>query len=151
MHTLSVSLAVAMLAAAPALATEKTDVLLPVYQFVDSFNKGDTTTAAAACAEQTSIIDEFPPYAWHGRGACATWMSDYDADAKKNEISEGMVALNKPRHVDIDGDRAYVVVPASYAFTKKGSPVKETLSTLTVALENGEKGWRITAWAWTKN
>jgi ketosteroid isomerase-like protein len=140
-----------ILAAGPAAASEKTDVMASVRQFVDAFNKGDTKTAAAACADQTSIIDEFPPHEWHGAGACSTWMSDYDADAKKNGITDGKVTLDNPRHVDVTADRAYVVVPASYTFRQKGKVVKEIGSLLTIALEKGAAGWRITGWAWSKN
>ena len=130
---------------------ERTAVMAAVHQFVDAFNKGDTKTAAAACAEQTSIIDEFPPHAWHGAGGCAKWMSDYDADAKKNGITDGSVTLGAPKHVAVTGDRAYVVVPADYAYKQKGKPVKEIASILTVALQTGAAGWRITAWSWSKS
>jgi hypothetical protein len=39
-----------------------------VNHVVVAFNKSDAKTAAA-CGEQTSIIDEFPPHEWHGAGA----------------------------------------------------------------------------------
>jgi len=142
--------AVAVLPAAPAAASEKTDVMVPLHQFIDGFNKGDLKTALAQCAEQTSIIDEFPPHEWHGSGACSTWVNDFDADAKKNGITDGMVTLGKPRHVDITADKAYVVVPANYTYKQKGKPMKEMGSTLTVALQKAAAGWRITRWAWTK-
>jgi opacity protein-like surface antigen len=151
MNKLTVVLAAAVLAAGPAAAADKADVLSPIYRFVGSFNTGDAKTATAACAAETSIIDEFPPYEWHGKGACATWMTDYDADAKKNQITDGVVTLGKPRHIDIDGDRAYVVIPSDYAYKKKGEPVKETGSMFTFALQKGEAGWRITGWSWAKN
>ncbi len=82
MHKIFVALAMAVLAAGPAAATEKTDVMMPVHQFVNGFNKGDIKTALTACAEQTSIIDAFPPHEWHGAGACSNWANDFDADAK---------------------------------------------------------------------
>ena len=63
---------------------------------------------AATCADQAFIIDEFPPHEWHGAGACAKWMDDYDADAKKNGITDGIVTLGVPLHVDVTADRAYV-------------------------------------------
>jgi hypothetical protein len=150
MHKIFVVLTAAVLAVGPAAATEKTDVMMPVHQFIDGFNKGDMKTALAACAEQTSIIDEFPPHEWHGAGACANWANEFDADAKKNEITDGKVTLGTPRHIDITADRAYVVVPANYTFKQKGKPVKEIGSTLTLALQKGAGGWRITGWAWTK-
>ncbi len=152
MHKIIIALVVAVLGAGPNAAfDEKADVMVPVHQFVDGFNKGDTKTAVAACADQTSIIDEFPPHEWHGMGACSNWANDYDADARKNGITDGVVTLSKPRHIDITADRAYVVIPANYTFKKKGKLVKETGSMFTFALRKSEAGWRITAWAWAKN
>ncbi len=130
---------------------ERTAVMAVVNQFTDALNKGDTKTAAAACADQTSIIDEFPPHEWHGAGGCAKWMTDYDADAKKNGITDGPVTLGTPKHVTVTADRAYVVVPADYSYKEKGKPVKEVGSRLTVALQKVPAGWRITGWSWTKN
>jgi hypothetical protein len=151
MHSIVIVGVVALLSQAAASDSEKTAVVAIVQQFVDSFNKGDTKTAEAACAEATSIIDEFPPYEWHGAGGCAKWMTDFDADAKKNGITAGAVTLGTAKHVDVMGDRAYVVVPADYAFTQNGKAEKETGSTLTVALHKAAAGWRIDAWSWSKN
>jgi hypothetical protein len=148
---MGITLVVAGLAMGLTAASEETDVVAVVHQFVDSFNKGDTKTAAAACADETSIIDEFPPYEWHGAGSCLKWMSDYDADAKKNVITDGVVTLHKPKHVDVSGDRAYVVVAADYAYKKQGKPVKQTASMMALALHKGPAGWRITGWSWAQN
>ena len=150
MHKIFVVAAVAVLVAGPAGANEKTDVMVPVHQFVDGFNKGDIKSALAACAEQTSIIDEFPPHEWHGAGACSTWAKDFDADAKKNGVTDGKVTLGSPRHVDVMADRAYVVVPANFTYKQKGKPAKETGSMLTISLQKAAAGWRMTGWAWTK-
>lgn len=57
-------------AAAQAKMDPKTDVLVPIHQFLDAFNKGDMKTAASACASPALIIDEFPPHAWQGPNAC---------------------------------------------------------------------------------
>ena len=136
---------------AQAPAPAKADVLATVNKFLDAFNKGDTKMAAAACADQTSIIDEFPPHEWHGVGACAKWMGDYDADARKNSITDGIVTLAKPSHVDVTADLAYVVIPADYEFKKNGKPVKEVGSIMTLSLQKSDTGWRITGWAWAKH
>jgi ketosteroid isomerase-like protein len=151
MRRIFVALSLGILAVGSAAASEKDAVTAPVHQFIDGFNKGDTKTAVAACADETSIIDEFPPYEWHGSGACAKWAADFAADTQKNAITDGHVALAAPRHVDITGDRAYVVVPATYTFKMKGKPVKESGSVLTVALRKGDAGWRIAAWTWAKH
>lgn len=150
MQKIFIALAIAVLAAGSA-AAQKAGVMAAVNQFVDGFNKGDTKTAVAACAEQTSIIDEFPPHEWHGVGACSNCANDYDADAKKNRITDGVVTLGKPKYIDVTGDRAYVVIPSNYIFKKKGKLVKEIGSMFTFALQEGDVGWRITGWSWAKN
>jgi len=132
-------------------AQEKTAVMASVHQFVDAFNKGDTKAAVAACADEMSVIDEFPPHEWHGAGVIMRWMNDYDADAKKNGITDGHVTLGSPRHVDITGNHAYVVVPGDYTYKQKGKEVKETGSEMTLALHKGAGGWKITGWSWTKH
>lgn len=151
MRRILVALVVALSAVARTAASQEAVVMATVSQFVNSFNIGDTKAVAAACAEQAVIIDEFPPHAWDGAGACARWMADYDTNAKKDGITDGIVTLSKPRHVDITGDRAYVVVPADYAYKQHGQPVKETGSIFTLVLERKAASWRISAWSWAKN
>ena len=73
----------ATLSMAQTSGSAQTAVLASINQFVDGLNKGDTKTAVAACADETSIIDEFPPHEWHGAGACAKWLSDFDADTQE--------------------------------------------------------------------
>lgn len=132
-------------------ASTQAAVLASVHQFVDAFNKGDTKAIQAACADQTSILDEFPPHEWHGTGACAKWVSDYDTDAKNNGITEGVVTLSTPLHVDVNANRAYVVIPANYAFKQRGKPVSEVGSIITLTLQKSQPGWRITGWSWAKH
>ena len=138
------------LAAAQASPDQKA-ALAAVQRFVDAFNKGDEKALAASCADQVSIIDDFPPHEWHGAGACATWSKAYDADAKKNGITDGVVTLGTPAHVDVAGDRAYVVGPADYVYTQNGKQVREIGSMFTIALQKVGSGWRITGWAWAKH
>jgi hypothetical protein len=148
--TLTVGL-ILVFASGSAAASEQTDVMASVHQFIDGFNKGDAKTALAACASPTSIIDDFPPHEWHGPTACADWSTAYDADAKKNGITDGIVTLRTPWHVDVTGDRAYVVVPVNYTYKQNGKPVTESGSIFTVALKKVAAGWRITGWAWARH
>ena len=46
MNKILLALAVAVLAAGPVAASDKTDVMVPVNQFVDAFNKGDAKAVA---------------------------------------------------------------------------------------------------------
>jgi ketosteroid isomerase-like protein len=134
--------------AIPAAAAESAAVMASVNQFVDGFNKGDTKTALAACASPASIIDEFGRHEWVGPTACADWAHDYAADDARQGITDGIVTLGKPWHVDVNGAVAYVVVPATYTYKQHGKPVHETGSVWTLVLNKGASGWRIAAWAW---
>ncbi|MGH9503483.1 MAG: nuclear transport factor 2 family protein [Terriglobales bacterium] len=152
MHRILIALSLAVLSTfSMAQTSVQTAVIASINQFVDGFNKGDTKMAVAACADETSIIDEFPPHEWHGAGACEKWASDFDADAKKNGITDEVVTLGKASHVDISSDYAYVVVPANYAFKQNGKPVSEIGSIITLSLKKSPSGWRITGWAWAKH
>jgi hypothetical protein len=151
MYKLLIALSLVPFANAQTRGTTQTLVLATIHQFVDGFNKGDRKTLLAACADQTSILDEFPPHEWHGTGACAKWVDDFDSDAKKNGITDGIVTLSNPSHVDITAGRAYVVVPANYTFRQKGKPVSEIGSIITLTLQESKGGWRITGWSWAKH
>jgi len=137
-----------VLAAGSARASDKTDVMAPVNQFIDGFNKGDVKAALATCASPVSIVDEFPPFAWQGATACADWANDFEANAKKNEITDSVVKLGKPRHVQIAADRAYVVVPADYTYKVKGKATSQKGSIMAFALKKSSTGWLITGWSW---
>jgi hypothetical protein len=138
-----------LLCAGAAFASEADDVMKPVHQFIDGFNKGDAKSALSACADEAYIIDEFPPYEWHGTGACSTWANAYDADAKKKGITDPVVTVGKPKHVDVSGNHAYVVVPTTYAFKQNGMPMKENNAILTLTLQKTPAGWSITSWSWS--
>jgi hypothetical protein len=131
------------------LSDERKAVMAVINQFVDGFNKGDAKSAVAACAPETSIIDEFPPHEWHGKGACMAWVRDYDIDAKRSGITDGVVTLG-PSHLDVTGNYAYAVIPSNYVFKMNGKEVSEIGSMFTFALQKSRSAWRITGWAWSK-
>ncbi len=139
---------VVVMTAGTASASDQTDAMATVRQFIDGFNKGDVKSALAACASPVSIVDEFPPYAWQGANACADWANDFEANAKKNGITDSVVTLQKPKHVDVTGDRAYVVVPTNYDYKVKGKKTSQKGSIMALALQKTPAGWRITGWSW---
>ena len=150
MHKTFIALAVAMVGAGPVVASQETDVMAPVRQFINGFNKSDIKTAEAACTDGIFIIDDFPPHGWGGSDAISKWLHDLDTFEKKNGTSDPSVILGKPRHIDVTGDHAYVVVPTKLSYKKKGQLVKET-GLMTLALRKGAAGWRIAAWSWADN
>ena len=68
-----------------------------------------------------------------------------------NGITDGVVKLGKPKHLDINGDRAFVVIPSSYIYKKKGRLIKQIGSAFTFALQKESSGWKITGWSWATN
>jgi SnoaL-like protein len=148
MLRLLIALALAVVVARPVVASEEGDVMAPVRQFIDGFNKSDINMAQAACADQTFIIDDFPPHEWRGSGATSKWFRDLTRMGKKNGMSEAFVTLLKPRQVNVTGTHAYVIVPVNLRYNDKGQLVKRT-GLMTLALHKGVGGWRIAAWAWT--
>ena len=143
------ALTLALVASTASAQAPPPDVMAPIRQFLDGFNKGDVPSALAACAASTSIIDEFAPFEWTGPGACGKWANDYDADAKKKRITAGAVTMSAPSHWAVEADRAYVVLPTSYEVTQKGKQVKQTGAVMAVTLQKGSAGWKITAWSWS--
>jgi ketosteroid isomerase-like protein len=129
-------------------AAQQADVMATVSRFMEAFNKGDPKAMVKSCTTETAIIEEFPPYAWHGMGACAAWVKDYNTYAKQNDVTDEVMTLGKATHVDVTGERAYVVVPTDYTFKVKGKPMKETAAAFTVALQKVGPAWKIAGWAW---
>jgi ketosteroid isomerase-like protein len=135
----------------PLAASQESDVMATVSRFVDALNRNDAKAALATCATQASIIDEFPPHEWQGPNACEDWATAYAAENSKDGITDGVVTLGKPWHLDVRADRAYVVVPATYTYKEHGIPKAERDSIFTVALRRLAAGWRITGWAWSRH
>jgi ketosteroid isomerase-like protein len=140
--------AFALLFAGQAIASDKEDVLAVVHRWVDGFNKGDTRSALAQCADEAAIIDSLPPHEWHGAGACNAWFNDYGVWAKQNDAVFDHSTIGKVRHVEITGDRAYVVLSATFAQKIKGTLNSEK-GIWTFAMKKVGGGWRMTGWAWT--
>lgn len=143
MHRVVIALALSALTAGPALASDRGDIMAVLEQW----NDADEAKAVASCADETSVTDDVPPFEWHGPGACSRWQKDYDAYLQREGMSDATGTIGNPRQLLISADRAYAVLPATFAFTKKGKRVK-VVATATFALRRTEAGWRITAWTW---
>ena len=134
-----------------AFAAEKDDVVAAVHRYLDNLDKDTLETALAMCDSNVSILDEFPPHEWHGPTACADWWKAFNDYNEKSGITPGAAPLGTPWNVDITGDRAYFVAPATYEYKQRGKPVKESSAVFTVALRRTAAGWRITGWTWSKH
>ena len=154
MRMIVVAALAAALLAGPAFGSDKTDVWTAVREFTDTINKAtcagceDAKALAAGCTILTSIIDDFPPHIWQGASACTDWAGAWETFAKKNGITDDIVNLGRPLHVDITGDRAYVVAEANFSYKQNGKRVIQHGSIWTLALQKIADGWRIAGWAW---
>ena len=142
MNKIMIALVLSVLTAGSALASDKDDIMGVLNQWISG-----AAGTVAICAEDGAIIDDIPPFEWHGPGACSRWQKDNDAYLKKQGISDETFAIANPQQLIISGDRAYVVLPTTYAFTQKGKRVRVT-ATSTLVLNKTAAGWRITAWTW---
>jgi hypothetical protein len=133
----------------PATATEPGDALRPVQQFVESMNKGDLASAVAACGDEMSIIDNVPPYQWHGQGACEKWAGSVETDATKKGFTDVVFKIGEATRFAIRNDHAYAVLPASYMFKEKGKPGRVE-GTLTAALQKDPTGWHMIGFAFSE-
>jgi hypothetical protein len=138
-----IALAASLLTGGAAVAADQDDVMTVLKQW----NDPDEARAVAACADDAAVIDDVPPFEWHGPGACARWQKDYDAYAGQEGATDAVGTLGSPRRLIVTGDRAYAVVPATFAFTRKGKRVTQ-IATATFALRKTAAGWRITGWTW---
>jgi len=140
---LATALALAPMVISVAKADDKADVVTTVKQALSNINNGDKGAFTAACASQTIVIDDFPPHVWQGATACADWWKDNDALNKKSGITDFKGTLGEPKHIEISGDRAYVVMPVTISYKQNGKPMKEAGGVWTLVLQKGSGGWLI--------
>lgn len=142
-------LAVTALLTSPAPAAEKTDALLPVYQFIENMNKGDVESALVVCSRTTSIIDNVAPYHWHGADACKQWSDSLNTHSTAEGVTDSVFVIEDASYLDLGEDYAYGVLPASYRFSQKGAE-HQVQGSLTVVMQRASEGWQLVAFAFTQ-
>ncbi len=130
--------------------TDSDDPMAAVQRYVAAFNGGDAAAMAAECADPMQILDGMSPHVWQGPTAAGDWWRDVLAEGEHLGASKYRIELGEAQHVDVTGDTAYVVAPASMTFDLRGTQVRQSGSMYTVALRKVGPQWRLTAWAWAK-
>ncbi|NYF89060.1 nuclear transport factor 2 family protein [Tunturiibacter empetritectus] len=132
-----------------AIAAQPADVMVPIRQFVDGFNSGDTHSAFAAYEDgDITIIDEFTPHRWTGPRAAHEWAADYEKHAAATGVTYGVVNYEAPTRIEIEDDLAYVIIPTLYLYKEHGKPLAEE-GQATFVLHAEPAGWKIRSWTWT--
>jgi hypothetical protein len=118
--------------------------------YIDAFNRADQEAMAAAFAIPGSILDGMAPHVWHGPTATQDWYRDVLVEGEHLGASGYFVTLDEPRHVDVTGENAYVVVGATMTVNVHGKRFTQSGATMTMALRKTGGEWRIASWAWAK-
>jgi ketosteroid isomerase-like protein len=145
-----VGMALASCCAGPSFASDDSDVMSVVKAYLADMNNGDVPNFTKLCAPQVIILDDFPPHVWQGANACTEWLNALVAYDAKTGVAPEALTMGAPRRLSVNGDHAYVVLPAGYRYKLNGKPVDETDSVWTIALQKMADGWRVTGWAWSQ-
>lgn len=148
MKSIALLAAASALLFAPAAGAADAGVDAAIHGFSDAFNKGDVAAARAFNVTAPTIVDEAPPHLWSGPGAFDRWVADLGKAEAAQGVSGGQVSLGEPTREVISGDRAYVVVPATYSFKQKGAAMRE-VAQITFVMARQGSAWKIASWTWT--
>ena len=135
-----------LLAFAP--AARAADTPTTITQFSAALHAGDSKAAKNFLTARTVILDDVAPYYWAGANAFDRWQADLAKASAARGMSEEDAALGAPTRVEISGDRAYAILPATHTFKMKGRAMREAAQ-LTFILAKDTAGWKITSWTWT--
>ena len=137
-----------LLVAAPAAAGPAEDAAAALAATMDKFNAGDAAAFIAAHQDGAIIVDEFAPYVWGGPGSAQRWVADYVTYTQGMGDSGGRVDYGKPLQAASDGNSAYVVLPTTYRFTRKGVKMAGPGS-MTFVMRRSGSDWKIGSWTYS--
>ena len=132
--------------AAEAPAADKA-VVASISELVAAVNRGDQPAALAHFTPDATITEDVAPYRWQGPDAGAGWMKAMFENSQKAGMTEVVMTLGAPTHVQVEGDRAYAVMPGALTLKGKGQTLHAT-GVLTFALQKTANAWRIGLMSW---
>ena len=130
---------------APAAAGPAEDATAALTATMDKFNAGDAAAFIAAHQDGAIIVDEFAPFVWGGPGSAQQWVGDYVKYTQGTGDSGGRVDYGKPIQAVSDGNAAYIVLPTTYRFTRKGTKMASP-GNMTFVMRRAGKMWKIASW-----
>jgi ketosteroid isomerase-like protein len=133
---------------APAAWAGDAGVDTAISQFSAALHAGDNKTAKTFLTGHTVILDDAAPYYWAGANAFEDWQADLAKASVARGMTEEDAALGAPSRVEVSGDHAYAVLPASHSFKIKGRLMREKAQ-LTFVLVKNASAWKIESWTWT--
>jgi len=139
---------VLFLAFAPGVKAAGADVETTINQFSAALHAGDGKAAKTFLTARIVILDDVAPYYWGGAKAFDSWQADLAKASAAKGMSEEDAALGAPTRVEVTGDHAYAILPATHSFKVEGRIMRE-VAQLTFILAKDPAGWKIASWAWT--
>lgn len=119
-----------------------------VRQFIEGFNHNDIELAQAACADESVIVDDFPPHEWMGPRATTAWLTDMNRMGADYGMSDASVELDEATaQVTISDKHGYVTGVVDVRWLQDGAPAQRG-GRLTLALSLrgiGRRGPHLTA------
>lgn len=129
-------------------ASTDTGVETAITQFSAALHSGDSKAAKNLLTTRTVILDDIAPYYWAGANAFESWQADLAKNSTTRGMTEEDADLGAPKRVEVSGDHAYAVLPATHTFRMKGRMMREKAQ-LTFILVKDAANWKITSWTWT--
>jgi ketosteroid isomerase-like protein len=124
------------------------DATMFVRTIMDKFNSGDAKAFLKAHEDSATIVDEFGPHLWTGKGSAQHWLDAYSKDSKARGISGGRVDYGKPIAANANGNSAYIVLPTTYRFVQRGTKMAGAGSMTFVVRRSGGH-WKIASWTYS--
>ena len=146
---LAAALMVVLATPAPLVAQTATDAdLIALVRAAVKAEDSGEPDAERFYAPVQSITDAIHPFHWHGPDAHKRWLEAVARDFETRNRANGSLTLAEPTTVRIGNASAYLVFPASFAFTE-GEALRTQPVTTTVTLVKQEGQWKISSWTWS--
>ena len=95
-------------------------VVASISDFVAAVNRGDQPAALAHFTPDATITEDVAPHRWQGPEAGAGWMKAMWENSQKAGVTEVVMTIGAPTHVEVEGDKAYAVMPGGPTLKGKG-------------------------------
>jgi hypothetical protein len=150
LRVIRILLLASSLSCAHAYASDESDVVHRMQETIDAANRSiDPASLAVNFAPSVVLVDDLAPFVFEGTASVALsdWLTAYAADSDKNHVTDFSMRLLKPRRVEVERDRAYVIFPAVYRFKQHDKPGQER-GVITATLVKIDSKWLIATWSW---
>jgi hypothetical protein len=131
--------------ASGASASDVANVKAAVRHLIADANSRNDEAFKADLTEPALFIDEYAPFDWIG--AKDGWLNAYNDYNRQTAVTDAKTKPLAFRHVNVSGDRAYVVLHSLYTYREARKAQKEPgVEVFTLVRANGK--WLANGYAW---